>query len=126
MNVLVLGSGGREHALSWKVAQSSMLRTLYVAPGNPGTAQVGVNLPLDISDFNAVKAVCIEKEIDVLVVGPEQPLVDGIADFFSEDDELSNVLVVGPKKAGARLEGSKAFAKEFMERHQIPTAAHKS
>lgn len=126
MNVLVLGSGGREHALSWKIAQSSMLRALFIAPGNPGTAQVGTNLPLDISDFKAVKSVCIEKEIDVLVVGPEQPLVDGIADFFAEDMELAQVLVVGPKKAGAQLEGSKAFAKEFMERHQIPTAAYQS
>ena len=126
MNVLVLGSGGREHALSWKISQSSMLQRLFIAPGNPGTAAVGTNLPIDISDFKAVKNACLENDITVLLVGPEQPLVDGISDFFAEDDQLQHILVVGPKKAGAQLEGSKAFAKEFMARHQIPTAAYKS
>ncbi len=126
MNVLVLGSGGREHALSWKISQSSMLRRLFIAPGNPGTATVGTNLPIDISDFTAVKNACLEHEITVLLVGPEQPLVDGISDFFADDEQLQHILVVGPKKAGAQLEGSKAFAKAFMDRHQIPTAAYKS
>ncbi len=124
MNVLVLGSGGREHALSWKIAQSSMLGKLFIAPGNPGTAQLGTNLPIDISDFEAVKTACLDHQIEVLLVGPEKPMVDGISDFFAEDEALKNVLVVGPKKAGAQLEGSKAFAKAFMARHQIPTAAY--
>lgn len=126
MNVLVLGSGGREHALSWKISQSSMLSKLFIAPGNPGTAKIGTNLPLDLTDFDAIKRACLEREIEILLVGPEQPLVDGIADFFAEDDALKHILVVGPKKAGAQLEGSKAFAKDFMARHQIPTAAYQS
>lgn len=126
MNVLILGSGGRENALGWKIAQSSLLSKLYFAPGNPGTALLGENIALDISDFKAVKSACIDNQIKVLLVGPEQPLVDGIADFFAEDPELKEVLVIGPRKAGARLEGSKAFAKEFMKRHHIPTAAYGS
>lgn len=123
MNVLVLGSGGREHVLSWKIAQSSILRKLYIAPGNPGTEAVGTNLPLDITDFKAVKTACLEHEIDILLVGPEQPLVDGIADYFDADEAAKKILVVGPSKAAAQLEGSKAFAKDFMKRHNIPTAA---
>lgn len=126
MNVLILGSGGREHALAWKIAQSSLLRKLYVAPGNPGTEELGTNLPLAVNDFKGIKSACIENEINVVLVGPEQPLVDGIADFFAEDEELRHILVVGPKKAGANLEGSKAFAKDFMKRHSIPTAAYKA
>lgn len=123
MNVLVLGSGGREHVLSWKIAQSSILRKLFIAPGNPGTAEVGTNLSIDISDFKAVKTACMEHDIDVLLVGPEQPLVDGISDYFAADEAVKKVLVVGPNKAAAQLEGSKAFAKAFMQRHNIPTAA---
>lgn len=125
MNVLVLGSGGREHALSWKIAQSSLLRRLFVAPGNPGTAAIGTNLEIDITDFNAVKDACLENDITMLLVGPEQPLVAGIADFFAADSDLEHILVIGPKKAGAQLEGSKSFAKAFMERYQIPTAKYR-
>lgn len=126
MNVLILGSGGREHALAWKIAQSSLLRKLYIAPGNPGTEELGTNLPLAVNDFKGIKSACIENEINVVLVGPEQPLVEGIADFFAEDEQLRHILVVGPKKAGALLEGSKAFAKGFMQRHHIPTAAYQS
>ena len=126
MNVLVLGSGGREHALGWKVGQSSLLRSLFFAPGNPGTASIGTNLDVNILDFEAVKQACLEHDIDVLLVGPEQPLVEGIADFFAADDALKKVLVIGPSKQGAQLEGSKAFAKAFMQRHNIPTAAYQS
>lgn len=126
MNVLLLGSGGREHALSWKISQSSLLRRLFIAPGNPGTAAIGTNLSIDISDFGAVKEACVENDITVLLVGPEQPLVDGISDYFAADEQLKHILVVGPAKFGAQLEGSKAFAKAFMEKHQIPTAAYKS
>lgn len=126
MNVLVLGSGGREHALSWKIAQSSLLRRLYIAPGNPGTAKVGTNLDVDISNFSAVKDACLEHDITVLLVGPEQPLVDGIADFFKGDEDLQHILVIGPGKAGAQLEGSKAFAKTFMQQYHIPTAKYQA
>lgn len=126
MNVLVLGSGGREHALSWKIAQSSLLRRLFIAPGNPGTAEVGTNIDLDISDFSAIKEACLEHDITVLLVGPEQPLVDGIADFFKGDEDLQHILVIGPGKAGAQLEGSKAFAKTFMDQRQIPTAKYRA
>lgn len=126
MNVLILGSGGREHALCWKIAQSSMLNNLYVAPGNPGTAELAQNIQLDINDFKAVASAVSDKEINVLLVGPEQPLVDGIADYFAERPEFSKLLVIGPRKLGAQLEGSKAFAKSFMQRHSIPTAAYGS
>src|SRR5690606_32964014 len=110
----------------WKISQSSLLQRLFIAPGNPGTAAGGTNLPIDISDFKAVKNACLENDITLLLVGPEQPLVDGIADFFADDEQLKHILVVGRKKAGAQLEGSKAFAKEFMDRHQIPSAAYQS
>jgi phosphoribosylamine---glycine ligase len=126
MNVLILGSGGREHALAWKIAQSSMLNQLYIAPGNPGTAEIGTNIPLDINDFDAVAQIVKEKEIRVLLVGPEQPLVNGIADYFNEREEFKKVLVIGPGRKGAQLEGSKAFAKQFMQKHKIPTAAYGS
>ncbi len=121
-NVLVLGSGGREHALAWKIAQSERVSKVYIAPGNAGTASVGENLPINASDFQAVKDAVLKNRIDMVVVGPEQPLVDGIVDFFKADADLKNVKIIGPDKQGAQLEGSKAFAKQFMEKYGIPTA----
>ena len=126
MNILLLGSGGREHAMAWKLAQSSQLENLYIAPGNAGTKQVGKNIPLDPLDFEAVKNVVLEHAISMVIVGPEAPLVDGIVDFFEADEELKNVSVIGPNKRAAQLEGSKDFAKQFMNRHNIPTAQHKT
>lgn len=123
MNVLVLGSGGREHALVWKLRQSKLLNRIYIAPGNAGTAQEGTNLPIDIDDFRQIGEACIEHQVNLVVVGPEQPLVDGIADYFHSSTHLGHIGIVGPVSAGARLEGSKAFAKEFMKRHAIPTAS---
>ena len=120
-NVLVLGSGGREHALAWKLAQSDGAM-VFIAPGNAGTAQVGVNVPVKVSDFEGIKRFCLEKDIHLVVVGPEQPLVDGIVDFFHADEALRRIPIIGPDRQGAMLEGSKAFAKTFMERHGIPTA----
>ncbi len=120
-NILVLGSGGREHALAWKLAQSEGAH-VFVAPGNAGTAEVGVNVDIKPSDFKAVKEFCLEHEINLVVVGPEQPLVDGIVDFFKGDVELKAVKIIGPDKQGAQLEGSKAFAKDFMEKYGVPTA----
>ncbi len=126
MKILLLGSGGREHAMAWKIAQSPKVEKLYIAPGNAGTREVGENLPLSVTDFPAVKAAVLQKGIDMLVVGPEVPLVEGIADYFEADPELRHVPVIGPKKAGAALEGSKEFAKGFMLRHGIPTARYRS
>jgi phosphoribosylamine--glycine ligase len=126
MNVLILGSGGREHALAWKIAQSPLLTKLYIAPGNAGTSDPGTNIAVDVSDFDAVKALVLEHQIDLVVVGPEAPLVDGIADFFIRDNELKSVAVIGPGTRGAMLEGSKDFAKEFMFRYNIPTARYRS
>jgi phosphoribosylamine--glycine ligase len=124
MNILLLGSGGREHALAWKMAASPHCTELYIAPGNPGTAQVGTNLPVSVTDFPAIRALCVNHKIDMLVVGPEEPLVKGIYDFFQQDEALSRMIVVGPSKAAAQLEGSKAFSKQFMQRHGIPTAPY--
>jgi phosphoribosylamine--glycine ligase len=126
MNILLLGSGGREHAMAWKIAQSPKLTTLYIAPGNPGTAAVGVNLPINVNDFEAIKKAVLENKIEFVVVGPEDPLVKGIVDFFAGDKEISNIPVVGPDKVGAQLEGSKDFSKQFMFRHNIPTAGYLS
>lgn len=126
MNVLVLGSGGREHAIAWKLAQSSMLTRLFVAPGNAGTADLAENVELDIMDFKSVAKFCLEHEVSIVVVGPEAPLVAGIADFFRSHEKYRGITVVGPSKAGAQLEGSKDFAKKFMERHNIPTARYRS
>lgn len=122
MNILILGSGGREHAIAWKLSQSKKVNTIYTAPGNAGTDQIGVNLNVDPEDFAAVKKAVIENNIRMVVVGPEAPLVAGITDFFSSDAQLKTVLVIGPDRTGAMLEGSKQFAKEFMKRHNIPTA----
>lgn len=126
MNVLILGSGGREHAIAWKVAQSSILRKLYVAPGNAGTSSVATNVDLDIMDFEAVGKFAIENDISIVVVGPEAPLVEGIVDFFENHPTFKDITLIGPSKEGAMLEGSKDFAKAFMRRHQIPTAKYKS
>lgn len=124
MNILILGSGGREHALGWKIKQSPKLKKLFFAPGNPGTSELGLNLPVDITSFESVKKEVLENEIDLMVVGPEVPLVQGIHDYFANDIDLQHVQVIGPKKSGAQLEGSKDFAKDFMKRHGIPTAAY--
>ena len=126
MNILILGSGGREHALAWKLAQSPKAEQIYIAPGNAGTALTGTNVPINPTDFEAMKMFVIEKEIDMIVVGPEIPLVKGIRDFFSHDRILQDVAVIGPDSKGAQLEGSKDFAKEFMKRHNIPTAAYET
>ena len=126
MNVLILGSGGREHTFAWKLAQSPLLNKLFIAPGNAGTAALGENVDVKADDFDAVKSLCLEKEIDMVVVGPEDPLVKGVHDFFLADEELKDIPVIGPQKAGAELEGSKDFAKEFLFRHNIPTAAYQT
>ncbi len=124
MNILLLGSGGREHALAWKMTQSHHCDALFIAPGNAGTSEFGTNLTISITDFEAIKNACIEHKIDMLVVGPEEPLVKGIYDFFEADPLLQRILVVGPSAKAAQLEGSKAFSKKFMQRHHIPTAAY--
>ena len=126
MNILLLGSGGREHAMAWKIAQSPKLTALFIAPGNPGTATVGTNLPIAADNFPALKTAVLENNIDIVVVGPEDPLVKGVVNFFAEDTELKNIAVVGPDKVGAQLEGSKDFSKQFMFRHNIPTAGYLS
>ncbi len=126
MNILVLGSGGREHTFAWKIAQSPKCESLFVAPGNSGTASIATNLSISATDFEAIKKAVLEHDIDMVVVGPEDPLVQGIHDFFSSDEALNSVKVIGPKKLAATLEGSKEFAKQFMQRHAIPTAAYKS
>ena len=126
MNILLLGSGGREHAMAVKIAQSAKCNKLFIAPGNAGTAAVGTNVSLDASDFAAVGAFVLSNKIGMLVVGPEAPLVAGIADYFAETPELSDVMVIGPRREGARLEGSKDYAKAFMQRHKIPTAAYRT
>ncbi|WP_274476435.1 phosphoribosylamine--glycine ligase [Mangrovimonas aestuarii] len=126
MNILVLGSGGREHTFAWKIAKSPLSNELYVAPGNSGTAEIATNVSIGVTDFEAIKSLVIEKEIEMVVVGPEDPLVQGVHDFFLNDDALKHVTVIGPEKAAAELEGSKEFAKAFMSRHNIPTAAYQS
>ena len=126
MNILVLGSGGREHTFAWKIAQSQHCKNLFVAPGNSGTKAIATNLEISVTDFKAIKEAVIANKIELVVVGPEDPLVQGIHDFFLEDEALKNVAVIGPQKAAAALEGSKEFAKEFMMRHKIPTAAYQS
>lgn len=123
-NVLIIGSGGREHALAWKIAQSPILSKLFIAPGNAGTGFVGTNIPISGTDFEAVKRAVLENDIELVIVGPEDPLVQGIADYFANDGLLRDVILIGPGKVGAQLEGSKDFAKQFMFRHGIPTAAY--
>lgn len=126
MNVLVLGSGGREHTFAWKIAKSPLCADLYVAPGNSGTASIATNLDISVNDFEGVKSAVLKHNIEMLIVGPEDPLVNGVHDFFLNDDALKHVAVIGPQKAAATLEGSKEFAKEFLFRHNIPTAAYES
>ncbi|MFN7675727.1 phosphoribosylamine--glycine ligase [Flavobacterium sp.] len=126
MTILLLGSGGREHALAWKMLQSPKCSKLFVAPGNAGTAQIATNCSLDILDFDSIKSLVLQEKVEMVVVGPEDPLVQGIYDFFKNDETLKNIPVIGPSKVGAQLEGSKEFAKEFLIRHHIPTAAYDS
>ncbi|HEY6899656.1 MAG TPA: phosphoribosylamine--glycine ligase, partial [Puia sp.] len=124
MKILLLGSGGREHALAWKLAQSSRCTALFIAPGNAGTALCGTNVDLSPLDFEAVRDFCVQEDIGMVIVGPEEPLVKGIADFFAADPALKKIPVIGPSAKGAQLEGSKAFSKKFMLRHDIPTAKY--
>jgi phosphoribosylamine--glycine ligase len=126
MNILVLGSGGREHAIALKISQSPKIKKLIVAPGNAGTAAIATNVEVGVNDFEAIKQLVLSEKVDLVVVGPEDPLVNGIHDFFLNDELLKSVPVIGPQKAAAALEGSKEFAKEFMMRHHIPTAAYES
>ncbi|AVI50633.1 phosphoribosylamine--glycine ligase [Pukyongia salina] len=126
MNILVLGSGGREHTFAYQIAKSKNCSKLYVAPGNAGTAAIATNLPISVNDFEAIKEAVLSHDIDMVVVGPEDPLVSGITNFFAEDDALKNIMIIGPSKRGALLEGSKERAKEFMMHHNIPTAAYAS
>jgi phosphoribosylamine---glycine ligase len=125
MNILIAGSGGREHALAWKMKQSPLCGQLYIAPGNAGTASLGTNVSISVTDFNALASFCNDNKIDMLVVGPEEPLVKGIYDFFQTNPSTKHIQVIGPSKKAAQLEGSKAFAKQFMKRHNIPTAAYR-
>ena len=126
MNVLILGSGGREHAFAWKIAKSSSCNQLFIAPGNAGTAEVGTNIDIDVNDFESIKEFVLTENIELVLVGPEDPLVNGIYNFFKEDKQLMNISLIGPSKEGAQLEGSKQFAKEFMFRHNIPTAKYQA
>lgn len=124
MNILLIGSGGRENALAWKMAQSHQCDEIFIAPGNPGTAQFGTNLPIEINDFDALKKAALAHQIEMIVVGPEEPLVKGIYDFFANDPLTEHINIIGPSAKAAQLEGSKAFSKHFMQRHQIPTASY--
>ena len=126
MNILILGSGGREHALAWKISKSSSCNKLFIAPGNAGTELVGQNIQISTTDFQSIKKLVIKEEIVMVIVGPEDPLVKGVFDFFQSDNLINHITVVGPSKEGAKLEGSKEFAKEFMVRNNIPTAKYKS
>lgn len=126
MKILLLGSGGREHALAWKIAQSKKVEKLYIAPGNAGTSNSGENVAIKVDDFEAIKNFCIKENVGMIVVGPEDPLVKGIYDYIKNDEATKNIAVIGPSKAGAVLEGSKGFAKQFMQRHNIPTARYQT
>jgi len=126
MNILIIGSGGREHALAWKIKQSKNTGNIYIAPGNAGTAQIGTNLDIQVNEFEKIKNAVIENQIGMVIVGPEDPLVNGIYDFLKTTPELGSVHIIGPSKKAALLEGSKEFAKEFMDKYNIPTAKYKS
>lgn len=126
MNILLLGSGGREHAFAWKIVQSPKCTNLYVAPGNAGTSEIATNLPLAVTDFTGIKQVILDKSIDLVVVGPEEPLVKGLVDFLFSEEETKSIPVVGPSQLGATLEGSKDFSKRFMQRNNVPTAAYET
>ncbi|MBP6569339.1 MAG: phosphoribosylamine--glycine ligase, partial [Saprospiraceae bacterium] len=123
MNILILGSGGREHALAWKISQSKLCRQLFIAPGNAGTSLCGINVPIQVNEFDAIKDFCLKNDIHLLVVGPEGPLVEGITDNF-RTNETKHIGIIGPSAYAAQLEGSKAFAKKFMQKYDIPTAAY--
>lgn len=124
MKILIVGSGGREHAFAWKLAQSKLCSQIFIAPGNAGTAACGTNVPITITDFDAMTELCLDENIDLVLVGPEEPLVNGIYDHFKNNPKTSHIAVIGPSKKAAQLEGSKAYAKEFMNRHSIPTASY--
>ena len=124
MNILILGSGGREHAFALKIADSKLTDKLYVAPGNSGTQQIATNIPININDFEQVKKTSLELGINMIIVGPEDPLVNGIHDFFAKDEQTKSIAIIGPKQNAASLEGSKDFAKKFLIRHNIPTASY--
>ena len=126
MNVLILGSGGREHAFAWKISQSSLCKNLFISPGNAGTSKIGTNISINVNEFEKIKEFCIKEDINIVVVGPEGPLVSGIYDFFQSTDEIKNITIIGPSKAGSQLEGSKEFSKKFMNKYNIPTAKYKS
>ena len=126
MTILLLGSGGREHAFAWKMTQSPLCEKLFVAPGNAGTSAIATNVAMSPTDFDAIKAFVIQENVKMVVVGPEDPLVKGIYDYFKNDESLQHIPVIGPSKLGAQLEGSKEFAKEFLMKHNIPTAAYDS
>jgi len=126
MNILIIGNGGREHAFAWKISQSPKCKKLFVAPGNAGTSLVATNVPIAVDDFQKLGSFSVDEKIDLILVGPEVPLVKGIRNYFSTDDRLKNILMVGPGKEGAQLEGSKDFSKQFMVRHGIPTAKAKT
>ena len=126
MNVLILGSGGREHALAWKISQSSSCNKLFIAPGNAGTSKVGKNVNVSVTDFDSIKKLVLDEKIEMVIVGPEDPLVLGIYDYFQTDHKINHISVIGPSKKGAQLEGSKDFAKDFMLKNNIPTAKHQS
>ena len=126
MNILILGSGGREHAFAWKIAKSSSCNKLFIAPGNAGTAEVGENVDINVNDFKSIREFVLAEEVELVLVGPEEPLVNGIYDFFQQDSKLRSVSLIGPSADGAQLEGSKKFAKEFMTRHDIPTARYQA
>lgn len=125
MRILLLGSGGREHAMAWKLSQSIWANPLFIAPGNPGTARHGTNVSLDLKDFDAIASFCMKEHIEMIIAGPEEPLVNGLYDYFKSKEELQAIHFIGPSKEGARLEGSKAFAKAFMQRYKIPTAPYR-
>ncbi|RYD71320.1 MAG: phosphoribosylamine--glycine ligase, partial [Sphingobacteriales bacterium] len=125
MNILLIGSGGREHTLAWKLKQSPLCDDLFIAPGNAGTQNFGKNLPIKTTEFEKLADACRKNKVDMLIVGPEEPLVKGIYDHFKNDDSLKHIQVIGPSAEAAQLEGSKAYAKSFMQRHQVPTAAYK-
>ena len=125
MNILLIGGGGREHTMAWKLKQSTLCNELFIVPGNAGTATLGTNLPYSVTDFDSISAAALKHDVKMVIVGPEEPLVKGIFDYFSSRSELSHVMVIGPSKQASQLEGSKAFAKAFMERHAVPTASYK-
>src|SRR3954470_8672716 len=125
MKILILGSGGREHAMAWKMAQSDRCSKLFIAPGNGGTSQCGQNIPLAITDFDAIAQFCLQELVELVVVGPEEPLVKGIVDYFKADEKLRAIMIIGPSQHAAQLEGSKTFAKSFMQKYKIPTAGYR-